>query len=526
MSISQPPTGPTRRRALAAAAVVVAGALALSGCSSGGSTASSGAQTLTIAASSAPLSFDPSKDSNGGTQTMYQELAYQSLLEKDSSGKYVAGLATKWGYVAGQEGKEFEVTLRSGAKFADGTAVTPAAVAASINYFAKHATGPSAASFSTLSAAAEGSDQVMITSSSANPIIDELLTPYNLGGYIISPAGLKKPSALANATFGAGPYVYQPSQSVTNDHYVFTPNKNYYDQKRIHFSKVTVKVIANNTSAMSALRSNQVQLFAGDTTQVSTAKSAGVRISAATSGFTGLFIMDWQGKVAPALGKQEVRQALNYAIDRKSIASAVFGAYGKATDQPNTPGWDAYDPSLESTYPYDPAKAKQLLADAGYANGFSFELLYNAFEPTTAKVVQAVADQLGKVGVTVKLKGAQSFSELGSDLTSGTSSALSLGWGGQTQFANTNQLWTPSASVNPYKNTAPGLAPLFAAYNSSTSADRTAKAQAVEKQIVDQALSVPVVQQQGLWFSSKKLQNFKLDPTGNPNNIADWTLSK
>ncbi|GAA4168160.1 ABC transporter substrate-binding protein [Gryllotalpicola koreensis] len=513
----------------AVAAVAAAGTVAalLAGCSGGGkSSSSTQATTLTIAASSAPGSFDPTKDSNGGTQTMYQELAYEPLIEKAADGSYAPGLATKWGYVAGQEGKQFELTLRQGAKFADGTAVTAEAVANSLNYFSKNVTGPSAASVKGITAQAEGSDKVLLTAPTPNPIIAELLTPYNLAGNVMSAAGLAKPSALANATFGAGPYVYQPSQSVTGDHYVFTPNKYYYDQKRIHFKEVVIKVISNNTSAMQALRSGQVDVFAGDSTQVSTAKSAGVKIYSGTNGFTGLFIMDWAGKLSPALGNQQVRQALNYAVDRKAIAKAVFGDYGTPTDQPNTPGWDAYDKSLENTYSYDPAKAKQLLKDAGYGNGFSFALVYNSFEPTTAKVVQAVADQLGKVGVTVKLTGASNFSELGTDLSSNKFSALSLGWGGQTQFVNTNQLWVQGASVNPYNNTVPGLPAAFSAYTSSTDADRNAKAQAVQKIIVDQAVSIPVVQSKGLWFASSKLKGFKLDPTGNPNNAADWTLGK
>lgn len=510
-----------------AVAVTVLGTAAacLTGCSSSGGGSSTAATTLTIAAASAPISFDPTKNSNGGTQTFYQELTYEPLIEKSSSGAYAPGLATKWGYVPGHEGTEFEVTLRSGAKFSDGSAVTAAAVANSINYFSKNATGPSSGSFQGITATGESSDKVLLTSATPNPTIAELLTAYNYAGDIINPTGLAAPSKLANATFGAGPYVYQPSQSVTNSQYVFTPNKYYYDQSRIHFKKVVVKVISDNTSALSALRSGQVQIFQGDNTQSSAAKSAGQVVTAATSDFTGVFLMDWEGKVVPALGNLQVRQALNDAVDRPAIAKAVFGTYGKATEQPNTPGWDAYDPSLNNTYPYSPTKAKQLLSQAG-DSAFSFNLLYAAFEPTTTKVVQAFAQQLSQVGVTVNLTGASNFSELVSDLGKGTYSGLSLQWGGQTQYSNTNELFTTSASVNPYKNTVQGLDKAFQEYNTSADAGRTAAAHAVEKILVQQAVSVPIVQQQNLWISSPKLKGFKLDPTGVSNSPADWTLTK
>lgn len=517
---------PTVKWAAKVLAGIVAASLAataLSGCS-GGTASSSASKTLTLAASSSPTSFDPSKNANGGVQSFFQQLTFESLIQKGSDGSYLPGLATSWGYVPGHEGTQYEITLRSDVKFSDGTPVTADAVAASLNYFSTKATGPSAGSFTGITATAEGTDKVLLEAATPNPVITEMLTPYNNAGNIISPAGLANPDAMANASFGAGPYIYQPDQSTTNSQYVFTPNPNYYDQSRIHFDKVVIKVMSDTNAALSALRSGQIDIFVGDTTQTDTAKSAGLTVTSSMSQFSPVFLVDWGGTVVPALGNQQVRQALNYAIDRDSIATAVFGSFGKATDQPNTPGWDAYDPNLEGTYTYDPAKAKQMLADAGFPS-FSFDLLYAAFEPTTTKVVQAFAQQLSQVGVTVNLRAAADFSELSSAMSSGTVSALSLMWGGQTQFANTNQAFVPTGMLNPYKNEVPGLDPLFQKYLTTSDDGRAAAAQAVQKQLVIQAVSVPIAQVATPWISSPKLQNFKLDPTGVPNSPADWTKS-
>jgi peptide/nickel transport system substrate-binding protein len=152
--------------------------------------------------------------------------------------------------------------------------------------------------------------------------------------------------------------------------------------------------------------------------------------------------------------------------------------------------------------------------------------MYASFEPTTTKMVQAIADQLGKVGVTVELVGVANFSEFGTQLATGTISAFSLGWGGQTQFINVNQLWTEGVGLNPYNNDVVGLDELFEAYTTSSDEDRDATAQAVEQLIVEQALTVPIVQQQALWYSSPKLEGFRLDPTGAANSPAHWTLTK
>jgi peptide/nickel transport system substrate-binding protein len=514
---------PLRWRAVSLLAVGAVGLAVLTGCSSSNSAAAL-TKTLTIAASSAPGSLNPLKDTNGGTQTYYQELAYEPLIDRTANGKYVAGLATSWGYVSGHPGTEFEVTLRKGAKFADGSAVTAKAVAASLNYFIKNASGSSAGSYVGLSVVTSGSNKVIIDSKTANPVIEDLLTPYNLGGNIISPKGLANASKLANETFGAGPYVYDAAASVAGDHYTYTPNKQFYDQSQIHFAKVVIKVIANNQSALSALRTGQIDLFNGDTTVVSAAKSAHLTIQSGVGSFTGMFLMDWNGKLVSALGNEKVRQALNYAIDRKSITTAVYGKYGVPTDQPNTPGWDAYLPSLQGHYSYDPTKAKQLLSQAGYSSGFTFSMIYPSFQSDATKIAQAVAADYAKVGVTMTLVAVPDFSTLVADINSKKYTGFALGWGGQTQFANANQLWGPDGSVNVLKNTNTStFNKAFSAYLTSTTATRDSTAQAVQTIAVDEGLSLPVSQVKSIWISSPKLKGFELGSGGSSNNIDEWS---
>ncbi|NYK10510.1 ABC transporter substrate-binding protein [Leifsonia naganoensis] len=471
------------------------------------------------------MSLDPAKNGNGGTLTMFEELAYQSLIERDVDGKYVPGLASSWGYVPGHEGTQFQLQLRTDAKFADGTSVTPDAVANSINYFVKTGTGPNAGSFAGISAAPSGDHSVLITCANPNPVLPELLTANNYGGDIISPAGLKSPNSMANATFGAGPYVYQASQSITGDHYTYTPNKYYYDQSRIHYKKIVIRVISNSDSALQALQSNQVAMMSGNSTQVAAAKRAGLTVSSKPSSWNGFFIFDTSGTLVPALGSTKVRQALNYAVDRDAIAKAVYGDAGSATDQPNTPGADGYSKALVDTYKYDPAKAKSLLAEAGYADGFSFSLVYPTYQPDLAKVMQAVAEQLSKVGVTVNLKGEPNLSAWATDVFSKQYPAGTLNWGYMTEFLLVNEVFGSNALLSIFKTQVPGLSEAFDAYTRSTDATREETAQAVQKVLVDQAASVPVVQFQAFWFSSSKLKGFALDSTGSPNNPADWTSS-
>jgi ABC-type transport system substrate-binding protein len=76
-----------------------------------------------------------------------------------------------------------------------------------------------------------------------------------------------------------------------------------------------------------------------------------------------------------------VRQAVNYAVDRQAIISSLLEGYAEALHGPFAAPWLGYDPNL-GPYPYDPARARQLLAEAGYPNGF--ETTFNFVEAAIA----------------------------------------------------------------------------------------------------------------------------------------------
>lgn len=513
------------RRATALVAATVTVAL-LSACSGGGGGATSSKDVLTYAASIAPTSIDPVLTNNNPDDIVYQEAAYASLLRRSPKGDLAPDLAVKWGYVAGTSNKQFDLTLRPKAEFADGTPVTGQAVADSLNYFIKNTTGPSAGAVTGMSASALAGDKVRLTSATPNPIIPELLTSYNLLGLVISPAGLKDPGSLKTHSFGAGPYVLDPGKTVAGDHYTYTKNTHYYDTSQTRPETLVIKVIPKATSALEALRSGQVDLMYGDQSLVNSAKSYKLNVYAEPHSFTGFLLADRGGKLVPALGNQLVRQAMNYAIDRESIAKAATGSFGKATTQPNLPGWDSYSPSFEKMYPYNPDKAKQLLAQAGYAKGFSMKIAYAAWEPVATTAVQAMAEQLAKVGITVELVSTSSGSQLFGGLADKQYSGIALTWGGQPFAANYASLWAKGGSVNPWNVVIPGLDAAYAKYQASSDAERSTAAIAAQQIVMDQAATVSAVQVDAIAFADKDVTGFALDNHGVLTNVADWGLRK
>ena len=114
----------------------------------------------------------------------------------------------------------------------------------------------------------------------------------------------------------------------------------------------------------------------------------------------GLFI---NNKVAPFDNKL-VRQALCYAVDRQAVIDMVAGGRGNVIGTNMYPGFKKYyDESLVNIYPYDPEKAKELLKEAGYPNGFKFTITVPSnyqYHIDTAQVVE----QLKQVGITAKIQ--------------------------------------------------------------------------------------------------------------------------
>lgn len=479
-------------------AFALAASLVLAGCSGGGGSskaaASAGPQPLTVALSSGANNLDPAAAANGNNSQWYITPAYAPLIGQDSTGKLVPGLATAWNYV-GSDNTKLEVTLRPNLKFADGSPLTAQDVVASMEHF-KTGPGPGSPYFKQITFATDGTNKVVLTSAVPNNFMPLLLTAKWMGGDPISPKGLADPSQLAHATFGAGPYTLDASQTVSGDHYVYVPNKNYYDQSAIHFTKITIRVIPEETSQLQALKSGQIEaMYADAPSAEAAAGSKNLSIVHKATTFDGLYLLDFNGTIAPALGDLRVRQAINYAIDRKAIVKAVYGDYGAPNDQPNIPGDDTYgyNPAGVSKYNYDPAKAKQLLAEAGYAKGFTLKTLDRANIPGDDKMLQAVASQLAEVGITLQLKPEPTTGAWISDLQSAQYPTTGQTTSGKPAVMEVPYLFLPGGITNPFNASNGPVTDAYQALAKASPAQVPALARAAIKACVDQALSAPVV---------------------------------
>jgi peptide/nickel transport system substrate-binding protein len=495
----------TRRGLLQAGSVAAVATLFGTACSGeGGQRSSASAATLTIGQALTPNSLDPAKV-NGALQ-MYVWPAYDPLIYRAPDGRLLPRLANSWGYT-GTGNKVFELKLRPGVKFSDGSPLTAAVVKANIEY-AKQAgaeVSPRLASIASVDAVDDLT--VRLTLSTPFPLLPDLFTQTFQCGNIASGEALKQPEKLATASFGAGPYVLDAAGTVANDHYTYTPNPHYWDAASVHYQRLVIKVLPNPNTALAALKTGQVDVITGDPTTADAAKKAGLQVGYAPISFWGLAFADRTGAVVPALGDVRVRQAINHAINRDAITKALFGAsQGTPAQQIVAPGMDGYNDT--TFYTYDPVKAKQLLADAGYANGFTLPVLSITLFNLMA---QAIADDLRKVGVQVKITNRADATAYTTDLASGKFPAYAIGYGMDRVAIMGPGLFLPSAALfNPRKSADPQIQGW---YQQALAADETTRAE-LDKQIVarlaTQAWFAPVSYTTQLMYSRSTVSGVQL----------------
>jgi peptide/nickel transport system substrate-binding protein len=319
-------------------------------------------------------------------------IAYAPLIHDNPNGSFSPGLAVKWRFVGSQ--KVFELTLRRNARFSDGTPVTAAAVVTWLKYYAGWNNPFSGLLGPNPKFRAIGKWTARITMTVPNPTMPLMLSEENVNwGFVASPKAVANPDLFAKGTYGAGPYMLDYAQTVPGDHYTFVPNPYYYDKPAIKFKQVYVKAFADSASALQAQQAGQIDVqWNTDATVAPAAEAAGLQV--VTAPFAISFIQ-LNPKVSKPLADARVRQAMNYALDRKAIASANGGKYSTGTSMFTiTP--DA-DPGLKNYYKYDPAKAKQLLAAAGYPNGFSLSI--DVGNQPQANLTGLVAHYLDAIGI-------------------------------------------------------------------------------------------------------------------------------
>ncbi len=388
-----------RAVALGAGSIVVVGLLAA--CSPSGSgdnngKKKSGTSTFVVARTGDIDKLDPQ------LATAFQTvetlgLVYSRLVATDASGKLIGDLATKWD--TSTDGKTVTFTLRAGVKWQDGSAFTSADVKASIERILDEKTG--AVARSNLLAI-----QTVDTPSDTS-VVFHLATPsaallYSLSSVNASIESAKDISAgsVGKKPDGTGPFAWKEWSQ--GQQVVMTGNKNYYGGAP-KIGTLQFRVIPDESSILSGMKAGAFQL--GILSDPSIAKQAtGNEYKLVKQPALSYHTLMLNGRRGP-LKKQMVRQAISCAIDRNQVLQTAAFGDGTVTGPITSPAYSYSATDGLPCQPGDLTKAKSLLKDAGYANGFSLTTIVETGEYATAVGEgQNLQAQLKKIGVNLKLK--------------------------------------------------------------------------------------------------------------------------
>jgi ABC-type transport system substrate-binding protein len=339
-----------------------------------------------------PTSWDP-VTSTAGWDVHVLGLVYASITTLSPAGDVKPGLASSWKYSS--SGKSVTFTLRPGLKFTDGTALNAQAVQENIVRAQKQANSTIASELAIISKVVVNSP----TSFTLDLAQVDYQVPYLLAGkdgMMVSPAAFKHVTSIPTNPVGAGPF--KLTSYVPDSHADLVRNDGYWDSGQIHVAAFTVQDITAPAQIMAALQSGQVNVAYIAGNQVAAAKAAGFKIAVIPSEVVNE--LDIQTTIKP-FDNPDVVKAINYAINRQAIVQVQASGYGTPAFQPFPKGFVGYDPSLAEEYPYDPAKARQLLAAAGYPHGIKITLDSVSLDDSLAEQIQG---QLAQAGITATIK--------------------------------------------------------------------------------------------------------------------------
>ena len=333
-------------------------------------------------------SLDPHVDTDAGTRDVVFNL-YEGLVKPTSDGGFIPAVASD--YIISDDAKTYTFTLRDGITFHDGTPVTIEDVKYSIDRYAE-IQGESSAFSSLVDSVEVQDDKTLVVNLKES--YSEFLPMMTIA---IIPQSNEDP---AGNPIGTGPFKYvsyTPGQNLELEKY-----DGYWQEGVPSLDSVEFKFIADVDTAFVELQAGTIDILKYLT--AAQAETLGDEDYNIVQGSMNLVHAMYLNSAYEPLSKTEVRQALCYAVDRDAINNFIFGGKSHIIGSHMIPAMSIYyEPEAETVYSYDPEKAKELLADAGYADGFDLEITVPSSYSQHVDSAQIIADELSQVGINVTL---------------------------------------------------------------------------------------------------------------------------
>ena len=337
-------------------------------------------------------SLDPHKMVAAGTKEVMFNV-FEGLVKPAPSGDILPGLAESW--TISDDRTVYTFHLRPNVKFHDGTIVTSEDVLYSLMRLSGYDDGNAADvvtvdAFSNL-AAIDTPDEMTIVLRLKEPS-NEFLSYLTAA---VIPAGYDQQDTMP---IGTGPFRFV--SRTAQESVIFERFEDYWGEPAA-LKSVTCRIVENADSILMSLQSGAVDLFPHLT--ITQAQQLGAQFRVEQGAMNLVQALYLNNAVEP-FNDVRVRQALCYAVDKHAVLNMAFDGFGFPIGSSMYPAFSKYfDDSLTDYYPHDVEKAKELLAAAGYADGFSMTITVPSNYQPHLDTAQVLSEQLKEVGIKAEI---------------------------------------------------------------------------------------------------------------------------
>lgn len=469
-----------------------------------------------------PSSLDPHRSYTENDITMLRVL-YDTLTNVEN-GEPIPMLAESWDL--DNDAATFTIRLREGVTFSDGEPVNAEAVKINIERVINDPASTLAGALNEIVGSVD--------------VVDDLTAQFNLigpggalptllasrPGMLISPAALETPDAVATNPVGAGAMVLTYANPGTS--YTFERRADYWDDDAFPYADLEYVIQTDTSTRLNALRAGESTMTGIVGPQIAEAEGAGLKVYMTELPSTG-FSRVLFNAARSEFGSKLVRQAMNLAVDRDAIAATLYSGHCAASAQPYPEGNFARSEVLDDSgwVSHDPERAKELLAEAGLPEGFTF----TAAVPSLAfyqNIAQVVQQSFADIGVTMDIQ-VMDATQSRSAFVTGSVDAMVGQYGGSTDPGLFAQgAYTASGGDNPGKLTTPRMEGLIA--DTQRSVDTAERGKAYEALMAEVFEMGPahIVICHGFTSvaAQQNTQGLVVDPTGGASGLRTLQVTK
>jgi peptide/nickel transport system permease protein/peptide/nickel transport system substrate-binding protein len=477
---------------------------------------------LRVSSLANPSSLDP-MTGGSGVDHIYLYTIFDTLTEFDFETLGAKPGMASWAF---PNLNTMVLTLKTGIKFHDGTACDAQAVKFNLDRARTDVRSSVKSDVSNISAVeVTGPLEVKLTLSQPDAALPGIFA--DRAGMMMSPTAVQK---LGNAhdrnPVGCGPWKFV--SWADNQSVVVMRNEGYWKPGQPYLDGIEMSIIPELATGLRSVVANQNHLVYGLSPRMTPLleRAKNVTLVRGPSLFHHMIYLNY-GR-AP-LNNVKVRQAINYAIDRRAFVTATMGGIGEIATQ-NLPSthW-AYDKTLANMYPHDPARVKKLLAEAGFPDGLDITIAcWN--DQDSARRREVIEAQLAAVGIRCKFT-AGTITEVSNQFFGPEKKfdAYLAAWSGRPDPSMTySSLFGKAAYYNASRlEGSDELATLL--QHSRLKEDQGFRTQVfakIQRQVMELGLNVPIAFNPDLAAVAKDVQGYRPNLLGKPKFNGVWLATK